>query len=233
MSVKYEVRDGIAVLTLDNPPVNGLGIGIRRGLVESLALALDDDAVRAIVVGGGPRAFSGGADIREFNTPQAMQEPTLPTVIAAFEASSKPVVAAIEGLALGGGLELALGMNHRVADRRAQIGLPEVKLGLLPGAGGTQRFPRAVGLEVAANMIVSGEPATAGKLAHTRLFDQVVETDTLGAAVALAGEVAGRGEPLARVRDWKIWWVRSLRSIAKAWPGACATPIPIRWWTAG
>ena len=204
MSVKYEVRDGIAVLTLDNPPVNGLGIGTRRGLVESLALALDDDAVRAIVVGGGPRAFSGGADIREFNTPQAMQEPTLPTVIAAFEASSKPVVAAIEGLALGGGLELALGMNHRVADRRAQIGLPEVKLGLLPGAGGTQRFPRAVGLEVAANMIVSGEPVTAGKLAHTRLFDQVVETETLGAAVALAGEVAGRGEPLPRVRDWKI-----------------------------
>ena len=204
MSVKYEVRDGIALLTLESPPVNGLGIATRRGLVESLALALDDASVKAVVVSGGPRAFSGGADIREFDTPQAQQEPTLPTVIAAFEGSGKPVVAAIEGMALGGGLELALGMNHRVADKRAQIGLPEVKLGLLPGAGGTQRFPRAVGLEAAANMIVSGIPVAAGKLAATRLFDKVVDGDALAAALALAREVAASGKPLARVRDWKI-----------------------------
>ena len=204
MSVNYEIRDGIALLTLENPPVNGLGIATRRGLVESLARALDDASVKAIVVSGGPRAFSGGADIREFNTPQAQQEPTLPTVIAAFERSSKPVVAAIEGMALGGGLELALGMNHRVADKRAQIGLPEVKLGLLPGAGGTQRFPRAVGLEAAVNMIVSGAPVAAGKLAATRLFDKVVDSDALAAALALANEVADGGKPLPRVRDWKI-----------------------------
>jgi 3-hydroxyacyl-CoA dehydrogenase len=204
MSVKYETREGIAVLTLDNPPVNGLGLATRRGLVEALARALDDDQVRAVVVAGGARAFSGGADIREFNTPQAGQEPTLPTVIAAFERSGKPVVAAIEGLALGGGLELALGMNHRVADKRAQIGLPEVKLGLLPGAGGTQRLPRAVGLETALNMIVSGAPVAAGKLADTKLFDHVVETSVVDAAIDLARESAADGKALPRVRDWKV-----------------------------
>jgi len=204
MSVKYEIRDGVAILTMENPPVNGLGLSTRRGLVETLARALDDTAVKAVVVTGGTRAFSGGADIREFNTPQAEQEPTLPTVIEAFERSTKPVVAAIEGMALGGGLELALGMNHRVADKRAQIGLPEVKLGILPGAGGTQRFPRAVGLEAAVNMIISGTPIAAGKLAGTRLLDKVVESDTVQAAVDLAGEVSANGNPLTRVRDWKI-----------------------------
>ncbi|MET0754584.1 MAG: 3-hydroxyacyl-CoA dehydrogenase NAD-binding domain-containing protein, partial [Pseudoxanthomonas sp.] len=203
MSVTYETREGVAVLTLQNPPVNGLGLSTRRGLVEALEQALDDAAVKAIVVTGGPRAFSGGADIREFGRAEAGMEPTLPTVIAAFERSIKPVVAAIEGLALGGGLELALGMNHRVADKRAQIGLPEVKLGLLPGAGGTQRFPRAVGLEAAVNMIVSGTPVAAGKLAGTRLFDRVVEGDTLAAAIALANEAAASGI-LPKVRDWKI-----------------------------
>ena len=204
MSVKYEIRDGVVILTMENPPVNGLGLSTRRGLVETLARALDDAAVKAVVVTGGTRAFSGGADIREFNTPQAEQEPTLPTVIDAFERSTKPVVAAIEGMALGGGLELALGMNHRVADKRAQIGLPEVKLGILPGAGGTQRFPRAVGLEAAVNMIVSGTPIAAGKLAGTRLLDKVVESDTVQAAVDLAREVSANGNPLTRVRDWKI-----------------------------
>ena len=203
MSVKYVIRHGIALLTLDNPPVNGLGLPTRRALVESLALALDDVAVRAIVVSGDARAFSGGADIREFNKPEAGMEPTLPTVIAAFERSTKPVVAAIEGLALGGGLELALGMHHRVADKRAQIGLPEVKLGLLPGAGGTQRFPRAVGLEAAVNMIVSGMPVAAGKLAATKLFDRVVESDVVQAAIDVANAAAGTGA-LPKVRDWKI-----------------------------
>ena len=203
MSVTYETREGVAILSLQNPPVNGLGLDTRRGLLEALTRALDDAAVKAMVVTGGPRAFSGGADIREFNKPEAGMEPTLPTVIAAFERSSKPVVAAIEGLALGGGLELALGMHHRVADKRAQIGLPEVKLGLLPGAGGTQRFPRAVGLETAVNMIVSGTPVPAGKLASTRLFDRVVESDTLQAAIALAQEAAASGA-LPKVRDWRI-----------------------------
>ena len=203
MSVKYEVRDGVAILTMQNPPINGLGLSTRRGLMESLQQALDDAQVKAIVVTGGARAFSGGADIREFGTPDLVREPILNTVIAAFENSKKPTVAAIEGLALGGGLELALGMNYRVVNPRAQIGLPEVKLGILPGAGGTQRLPRAVGLETALNMIVSGEPIVAGKLAETKLFDRVVESDTLQAAIAFAREASASGE-LPKVRDWNI-----------------------------
>jgi len=203
MSLSHEIRDGVAILTLQNPPVNGLGLDTRRGLVEALAHALEDASVKAIVVTGGVRAFSGGADIREFNRPEAGMEPTLPTVIAAFENSSKPVVAAIEGLALGGGLELALGMHHRVAGRHAQIGLPEVKLGLLPGAGGTQRLPRAVGLETAVNMIISGAPIAAGKLAGTRLFDHVVDADVVQAAIAVAREAALSGD-LPKVRDWTV-----------------------------
>ena len=203
MPVNYETRDGIAILTLHNPPVNGLGLETRRGLVESLDKALEDASVKAMVVSGGARAFSGGADIREFNKPEAGMEPTLHTVIDAYERSSKPVVAAIEGLALGGGLELALGMHYRVADKRAQIGLPEVKLGLLPGAGGTQRFPRAVGLEAAVNMIVSGTPVAAGKLAATRLFDRVVDSEVLQAAMEVANAAAASGA-LPKVRDWEI-----------------------------
>jgi 3-hydroxyacyl-CoA dehydrogenase len=203
MSVKYEIREGIAILTMQNPPINGLGLSTRRGLLESLQQALDDAQVKAIVVTGGARAFSGGADIREFGTPDLVREPILNTVIAAFERSIKPTVAAIEGLAFGGGLELALGMNYRVANSRAQIGLPEVKLGILPGAGGTQRLPRAIGLETALNMIVSGEPVIAGKLAHTKLFDRLVEGDTLQAAVSFAHDVAASGA-LPKVRDWNI-----------------------------
>jgi 3-hydroxyacyl-CoA dehydrogenase len=204
MSVQYEIHDGVAVLSLDNPPVNGLGLSSRVGLVEALAKALDDDQVKAIVVTGGLRAFSGGADIREFNTPQAGQEPTLPTVIAAFERSSKSVTAAINGLALGGGLELALGMNYRIASVGALIGLPEVKLGILPGAGGTQRLPRAVGLELAVNMIVSGTSVPASQLAATRLFDRVVEGDALADAIAFARELGAGRNALPKVRDWKI-----------------------------
>jgi 3-hydroxyacyl-CoA dehydrogenase len=203
MSVRYESRDGVAVLTLDNPPVNGLGLATRRGLLDGLARALDDAAVRAIVVTGGPRAFSGGADIREFGTPQALEEPSLPSVIAQFERSTKPTVAAISGSALGGGLELALGMNHRIADRRAQIGLPEVKLGLLPGAGGTQRFPRAVGLETAVNMIVSGTLVPAATLSATKLFDELVDGDPLPAAIAFATRVAAESR-WPRVSQWPV-----------------------------
>lgn len=203
MPVNDEIREGIAILTLCNPPVNGLGLSTRRALIESLSRAIDDPQVKALVVTGGARAFSAGADIREFNSPDADAEPSLHTVISAFEKSSKPVVAAIEGMALGGGLELALGMNGRVADERAQVGLPEVKLGLLPGAGGTQRLPRAVGIETALNMIVQGVPVTAGKLADTQLFDRVVKSDTVPAAIALAGELAASGA-LPKVRDWRI-----------------------------
>ncbi len=204
MSVHYEAQNGIAVLRLHNPPVNGLDIVTRRELVDALDRALDDAAIKGIVIAGNARAFSGGADIREFNTPQAEQEPSLPSVIAALERSHKPIVAAIQSLALGGGLELALGAHFRVAERGAKIGLPEVKLGLLPGAGGTQRLPRAVGLETALNMIVSGTPVAAAQLASTRLFDAVVDGDPLIEAIAIAGKAAASSDALPRVRDWKV-----------------------------
>jgi len=204
MAVDYTTRDGIAVITLDNPPVNGLGLSTRSGIVEGLERAQNDPSVTAIVLTGAGKAFSGGADITEFNSPKAMQEPTLGTVIKAVEGSAKPVVAAIHSVAMGGGLELALGTHYRLAAKGAQIALPEVKLGILPGAGGTQRLPRAIGLEAALNMIVSGAPVMSEKLAGTGLFDEVVEGDLLEAAVAFARKVGAQPGPHPRVRDRKI-----------------------------
>ncbi|CAB3778477.1 Fatty acid oxidation complex subunit alpha [Paraburkholderia caffeinitolerans] len=204
MTVQYQVRDGVAVITLDHPPVNGLGLGIRIGVAERLSQALDDAAVKAIVLAGAGRAFSGGADIREFGTPGALQEPSLHTVITSIEAAAKPVVAAVHSVAMGGGLELALGCHYRVAARGTQIALPEVNLGLLPGAGGTQRLPRAIGLEAALNMIVSGRTLKAEALAGTRLFDEIVEGDVLEAAVGLARRVANQAGAHPRVRDLKV-----------------------------
>ena len=163
-STRYEVRGRTAVVTLDSPPVNGLGAALRSGLMEALDRALADQDAKAIVITGNERAFSGGADVKEFGTPSASREPRLQAVIAALEHSPKPVVAAIAGVCMGGGLELAMGAHYRVAKADAQIALPEVKLGLLPGAGGTQRLPRAVGLETALNMIVSGATVPAARL---------------------------------------------------------------------
>ncbi|RQR58115.1 3-hydroxyacyl-CoA dehydrogenase [Burkholderia sp. Bp9126] len=204
MAVDYSTRDGVAVITLNNPPVNGLGLSTRLGLMEGLDRAAQDPAVTAIVLTGAGRAFSGGADITEFNTPKALQEPSLHTVIRAVEASAKPVVAAIHSVAMGGGLELALGAHYRIAAPGAQIALPEVKLGLLPGAGGTQRLPRAVGLEVALNMIVSGAPVPSEQLAKSGLFDEMAEGDLLDTAVAFARKAGAQAGPHPRVRDRKI-----------------------------
>jgi 3-hydroxyacyl-CoA dehydrogenase len=150
--VDYDLRGPVAVLTLNNPPVNGLGLALRNGIVDGLDRALADPAVTAIVLTGGEKIFSGGADVKEFGTSKSSTSPNLPDVIRALENAAKPVVAAIAGHALGGGLELALGCHFRVARKDATLGLPEVKLGLLPGAGGTQRLPRAIGLEAALNM---------------------------------------------------------------------------------
>jgi 3-hydroxyacyl-CoA dehydrogenase len=204
MAVDYTTRDGIAVITLNNPPVNGLGFSTRLGIVEGIERAQADASVRAIVLIGAGKAFSGGADITEFNTPKATQEPTLHTVIKVVEASSKPVVAAIHGVAMGGGLELALGAHYRIASAGAQIALPEVKLGLLPGAGGTQRLPRAVGLETALNMIVSGAPVMSEKLAGSGLFDQMAEGDLLDAAIKFAQEAGAQNGQHPLVRERKI-----------------------------
>ncbi len=197
---QYSTRGAVAVIALDNPPVNGLGHELRSGIVAGLDRAAADPAVKAVVLVGAGRSFSGGADIKEFNSPRALAEPSLHTVIRAVEQCPKPVVAALHGVAMGGGLELALGCHYRVAGPGAQVALPEVKLGLLPGAGGTQRLPRVVGVEAALNMIVSGATVPAEQLAGTRLFDAVLDGDLLEGAVAFAGRVA-EVRPLPLVRD--------------------------------
>ena len=206
MSANYEVRGDVAVITLNNPPVNGLGFDTRRGIAEGLDKALGDKSVKAIVVTGAGKAFSGGADIREFGSPKAVAEPNLLSLIASFDASTKPIVAAVHSVAMGGGLELALGCHYRVVSPGASIALPEVKIGLIPGAGGTQRLPRVLGVETALNMIVSGEPVKSELLAKApgqKLFDKVAEGDVVEAAVAFAREKAG-ARPLPRVRDLKV-----------------------------
>ncbi|MBU8977951.1 enoyl-CoA hydratase/isomerase family protein [Lysobacter sp. MMG2] len=203
MTAHYETRDEVAVITLDNPPVNGLGYRTRRGIVDGMQRALADGAVKAIVIHGQGNAFSGGADIREFDSPDAQREPSLHTVIRTIESSPKPVVAAIHSVAMGGGLELALGCHYRVAERDAQIALPEVNLGLLPGAGGTQRLPRVVGLERAVNMIVSGETVRVASLEGTRLFDAIVDVDVMPAALALARDVMKKSAH-PKVRDLRV-----------------------------
>ena len=204
MSAPYALHGNVAVITLDNPPVNGLGHALRTAIVDGLAAAQDDPAVAAIVLIGAGRAFSGGADIREFNSPKAFAEPNLHTVIRTVEASAKPVIAAIHAVAMGGGLELALSCHFRVAVAGAQIALPEVKLGLLPGAGGTQRLPRVVGLEAALNMIVSGTTVPSEKLAKTALFDQMIEGDLLAGALAFARAAVDEKKPLKLVRNLKV-----------------------------
>lgn len=137
----YSTHGAVAVIALDNPPVNGLGHGLRSGIVAGIDRAQADPAVKAVVLIGTVRAFSGGADIREFNSPKATAEPTLHTVIRVIEGSVKPVIAAIGGVCMGGGLELALGCHYRVAAAGAQIALPEVKLGILPGDAALCRGP--------------------------------------------------------------------------------------------
>jgi 3-hydroxyacyl-CoA dehydrogenase len=192
--------DGVAVIVLDNPPVNGLRHSVRTRIVEEIDAAVANDAVRAIVITGANGLFSGGADIREFNTPAASAEPTLHTVIRVVESCAKPVVSAIEGHCMGGGLELSLACHYRVARPNAQVGLPEVKIGIVPGAGGTQRLPRAAGVENALNMVVLGNAVAAAKLEDTGLFDEIVEGDLREGAIAFARKV-GDARPLPRVRD--------------------------------
>jgi 3-hydroxyacyl-CoA dehydrogenase len=201
MGPGYALHGPVAVITLDNPPVNGLNHAVRTAIVEGIDRAQADPAVSAIVLTGAGGLFSGGADIREFSTPQARAEPTLPTVIAIVEASEKPVTAAIGGSCMGGGLELALGCHFRVAAPHAQIALPEVRLGLLPGAGGTQRLPRAIGLEAALNMIVSGAGVPCERFRGTALFDAIVAGDLLQGALTFASGAGAGQRPLPRVRD--------------------------------
>jgi len=209
MGASYELRGNIAVITLDNPPVNGLGYDTRREFSAGVERALADVAVAAIVVTGAGRAFSGGADIKEFGSPKAVAEPNLLSLIRQLEASTKPVIAAVHGVCMGGGLELALGCHYRVAAPGTNVALPEVKIGLIPGAGGTQRLPRVLGVETALNMIVSGEPVKSELLAALpgqKLFDRIVDGELMAGALVFAAEVAAehsKGGPLPLVRNLK------------------------------
>ena len=230
MTAEYKVHGAVAVITLNNPPVNGLGLSTRTAIVDGMRQAQQDAGVKSIVITGAGSAFSGGADIKEFNSPKALAEPTLHTVIAAVENSGKPVIAAIHTVCMGGGLELALGCQYRVVSPGAQIALPEVKLGILPGAGGTQRLPRVIGLEMALNMIVSGTPVASEKLAKTKLFDELVEGDLMTGALAFAERVADT-RPLPKVRDLKVDYpnyeafLQFSRNTVKAMAGPFPAPL--------
>ncbi|HJV11655.1 MAG TPA: enoyl-CoA hydratase/isomerase family protein, partial [Burkholderiales bacterium] len=172
---QYTVRDGVAVITMNNPPVNGLGNALRAGLMEGLKNAESDPAVKGVVLIGAGKAFSGGADIREFGKPR--EKPDLFEVNDQQDAMKKPLIAAISGFALGGGLELALGCHYRLAEPKAQLGLPEVKLGILPGSGGTQRLPRIVPMAEALRMMTTGTPISAQRAKDLGLVDEVVSGD--------------------------------------------------------
>lgn len=205
MTAAYQVDGALAVITLNNPPVNGLGLATRRAIVDGLNKANADPAIKAVVITGAGKAFSGGADITEFGKEDALREPHLISVLQQLDLSSKPTVAAIHSVCMGGGLELALACNYRIVAAGTAVALPEVKLGLLPGAGGTQRLPRALGVETALNMIVSGEAVKSEMLASIpgqKLFNKLASSPEalLAEAKALALEMADV-RPLPRVRD--------------------------------
>jgi 3-hydroxyacyl-CoA dehydrogenase len=202
--LSFEIADGVAILKFDNPPVNSLGLELRQALVAGLARANAESGVAAIVLIGSGAGFSGGADIREFGTPKAAAHPNLRTVLSEVEDSAKPVIAAVDGVCMGGGLELAMACHYRVGVPGGKIALPEVKLGLLPGAGGTQRLPRLLGVEAALNMIVSGAPVAAEKLKDTPLFDAFGDGDLRDAALRFARRVIAEKMPPKKVRDLKL-----------------------------
>ena len=198
-SVDLDRRGRIAVLTINNPPVNALSQHVRQGLRDGVTQAIADAAVGAIVITCAGRTFIAGADITEFGKPP--REPGLHEVLDLIESSPKPVVAAVHGTALGGGLEVTLACHYRVGVRTARFGLPEVKLGLLPGAGGTQRLPRVVGVDKALQMIVSGDPIGADAALNHGLIDAIVDGDLTAAGVAFAEKVLSERRPLKKIRD--------------------------------
>jgi 3-hydroxyacyl-CoA dehydrogenase len=198
-SVDLDRRGRVAVLTVNNPPVNALSQHVRQGLHDGLKQAIADGSASAIVIVCAGRTFIAGADITEFGKPPV--PPGLHAVLDLIESSPKPVVAAIHGTALGGGLEVTLACHYRVGTKDARFGLPEVKLGLLPGAGGTQRLPRVVGVEKALAMMVSGDPIRADEALKHGLIDAIVEGDLAAAGVAFAEKVLAEHRPLRKIRD--------------------------------
>jgi 3-hydroxyacyl-CoA dehydrogenase len=198
--VSYELRGKVLLVTLDNPPVNALGVDVRRGLAAAIEHAESNEAVDAVLIVGAGRNFIAGADIREFGKPP--QPPALPDVCNRIEACRKPVIAAIHGAALGGGLEVALAAHYRLAVTGAKLGLPEVQLGLLPGAGGTQRTPRLIGAEAALSLILSGRHASAQEALKLGLVDRLgASDDILAEGLAYAQELLATHAPARRTRD--------------------------------
>jgi 3-hydroxyacyl-CoA dehydrogenase len=230
-SLHFELSGAVALLRLDNPPVNSLGHELRRQVVEALARAEDDAAVTAIVLIGSGKGFSGGADIREFGTPKSLATPNLHEVLHAVERCTKPVIAAIDGICMGGGLELALACHYRIGASSARLALPEVKLGLLPGAGGTQRLPRVIGVEAALNMIVSGATIGLDKLRDTQLFDAVADGDLTTFALEFARAVVAERGGIKRVRDFAIRmpnaeaYLQFARNMVKSKAGPYPAPL--------
>src|SRR5438094_4909888 len=201
--VHFENVDGIGVITIDNPPVNALSPGVPEGIVENVERGNADPAIRAMVLIGAGRSFIAGADIRTFGTrrPPPVEGRRAHQIL---DASQKPVVAAIHGYALGGGLEIALASHYRVAVPSAKVGLPEVQIGILPGAGGTQRLPRLVGPKAALEMITSGRHVPAEEAHKLGIIDEIVaEAELKGSAIAFDRRIADL-RPLPRIRDQNV-----------------------------
>ncbi len=196
-AVALEKEGEIGMLWIDNPPVNALGFPVRKGMADGIAMAMKDDGIKAVVVICKGGTFCAGADIREFGKPP--KEPHLPDVLTVFDECTKPIIAAVHGTAFGGGLETALSSHFRVAVATAQFGLPEVKLGLLPGAGGTQRLPRLIGPEKALPMVATGNPIGAAQALKEGVIDEIVEGDLAQGALAFARKVLAEKRPLRRV----------------------------------
>ena len=198
-TVHYELRGDIALMTIDNPPVNPLSSGVRQGLSDGVNAALADDNVKAIILTGAGRAFIAGADISEFGG--KAEGPSLHDCLTTMENSAKPIIAAINGTAFGGGLEVALCCHYRVIAASAPVGLPEVKLGLLPGAGGTQRLPRLIGAQKALDFILSGDPIPGPVATQMGIADALAEGDVIESAMAFAADIIAKGSPVRRIRD--------------------------------
>src|SRR5688572_15521339 len=190
----------VLVVMSNNPPVNALGHAVRAGLVAAIEQAEADNSVKAVVIACEGQTFFAGADVSEFGTPKAFEQPMLPQVVDRIEGCAKPVVAAIHGTALGGGLEVALACHYRVAVPSAKLGVPEVKLGLLPGAGGTQRLPRVAGVGKALEMCATGNPISAREAFDCGLVDRLIEGELVPHAVGYAEEVRGV-RPLPKSSD--------------------------------
>lgn len=200
--VSLELRNSIALIKVDNPPVNALSYQVRKGLVDCFTLANNNDEVKAIVLYCAGRTYIAGADITEFGKP--MQSPGLPDVLSFIDTVNKPIITALHGTALGGGCEVALSCHYRVAQGTARVGLPEVHLGLLPGAGGTQRLPRLIGVESALDIVVSGRQVKASEALKLGIIDEIIDGDLLEGAINFANDVIKQNLPIKRISDINI-----------------------------